>query len=148
MIAFEKDDGGRRKDYGPGKGRKLAKQGDCVVRAISIALGQGYRDTLGELCVLAIEMGGIPNGERVYETYLAAKGWERQRPLRGGDGAMIRVRDFSLFAELKYGPQAKGWSYLVSTTSHLSAVVDGTLRDTWDCRKKVAGRFYVKEKKR
>ena len=132
QLKFEENDGGRREDYG--KGRKLPKQGDCVVRAIATALGQGYKETLVDLCELSIEMGGLPNGDRVYGAYLKSKGWEKHKTLRRG-GKKVRVRDW-----LKHTREGR---YIIHTTKHLTVVVGDTLLDTWDCRKACANIYYA-----
>ena len=131
QLKFAENDGGRREDYG--KGRKLPKQGDCVIRAIATALEQGYRETLVDLCELAVEMGGLPNGDRVYGAYLKSKGWEKRKTLRHG-GKKIRVRDW-----LKHTQRGK---YLIHTTTHLTAVIGDTMQDTWDCRNWCANSYY------
>jgi hypothetical protein len=131
QLKFEENDGGRREDYG--KGHKLPKQGDCVVRAIATALEQGYKETLVDLCELSIEMGGLPNGDRVYGAYLKSKGWEKRKTLRHG-GKKVRVRDW-----LKHTPEGR---YIIHTTKHLTAVIGDTMLDTWDCRKACANIYY------
>jgi hypothetical protein len=162
MIGFQKNDGGRRKDYGPGRGRKMPKQGDCVIRAISTATGQGYRQTLTGLCSLAIEMGGVPNGERVYERYLRDLGWEKHKPLRHANGSKVRLKDWDQAAIKRFGGGAHLKTFIVLTTSHLT-VVSGqtpanlrsnaglphlpgfTLHDSWDCRAWCGNSFWTKE---
>ena len=112
-MKFNYNDGGRTKHY-PKK-----KLGDCVVRAISIALEQDYKKTLIELCDLAIEKGGMPNSHHIYEIYLGDRGWIKNKPPRDSNGKKIRLKD---------------WEHnraIVLTTGHLTCVIDNCINDTF-----------------
>ena len=56
------DDGGRSKYYRPKK-----TSNDCVVRSISIALNQDYKDTLVDLCDFTVLYGEPFNTKNTYE---------------------------------------------------------------------------------
>jgi len=127
MIQFQYNDGGRSQHYS----RK--SEGDCVVRAISIALGQDYRKTYLALIEEAKKTGDFPNHRAVYERYLKSHGWVRQRTVRTAKGRKIRLR----------GWNAPGITALVHTTSHLTAVVNGVVNDIWDCREWCMNSWYV-----
>ena len=68
-MKFIKNDGGREKDY-PKCNLKKHQTGDCVIRAISIALEKPYKEVLVDLCELAIKLGYMPNSHEVYREYL------------------------------------------------------------------------------
>lgn len=123
MLNFYKHDGGRSKYY------KKAKVGDCVVRAISIALDQDYKVTYYELMSLAMPEGLCYNDRSIWKKYLKSKGW----------------------VEHKFGKAAKPLSdtefeqsnIIACTPSHLSCVRLRTLYDTWDCSHRICWRYWA-----
>ena len=48
---------------------------DCVVRAVSVALGQSWEQTLREMTELGIKHGLVFNEPKCYEIYLKEKGF-------------------------------------------------------------------------
>ena len=132
-MDYVKDDGGRMEEYNI-KPLKKNLIGDCVVRSIAIALDQSYRQTLTELCELSVKYGAMPNDQQTYERYLFDRDWVKNKPPRVG-GRKIRLKQWR-----PYGfPRA-----IVLTSGHLTAVVCGTVRDTWDCREWCMNSFYTK----
>lgn len=119
-------DGGRSKYY------KRAKMGDCVIRSISLALGQDYKQTFEELCEWAIKLGDLPNTQYVYERYLKHKGWSKQPAQRTREGRLQEVVDYR-------GPRC-----LMHTRSHLTYInSEGNLEDTWDARWSKMGVYWT-----
>ena len=133
-MDYVKDDGGRIEEYNI-KPLKKNMISDCVVRSIAIALDQSYRQTLTELCELSVKYGGMPNDKQTYEPYLFDRGWIKNKPPRVS-GRKIRLKHWRPYVF----PRA-----IVSTSGHLTAVVDWTVRDTWDCREWCMNSFYTKE---
>jgi len=70
---FKINDGGRSK-YHECK-RKMDTTGDCVIRAIAIALKLDYLETKKELFAIAIENGFMPDSTQTYEPFLNKNGW-------------------------------------------------------------------------
>ena len=119
-IRFKASDGGRLEAGWKGK-----NAGDCVPRAIAIALGLAYRDVRSELDQLTKEMTGgfdttTNNGTvaPVYHRYLVSRGWTPVLT-RGS-----YLKDMPL----------KG-THIAIMTGHVAALVDGTLHDAWDSRR-------------
>ena len=53
----------------------LGKQtGDCVIRAISVATNQSWRQTYRDLCSLGERQADLPNSNAVWGMYLRDKG--------------------------------------------------------------------------
>ncbi len=130
-MKYIEHDGGRCKEYNI-KPLKKNLIGDCVVRSISIALNQTYRQTLTELCELSVKIGGIPNDRQTYERYLFDRGWVKNKPPRYSNGRKMRLED---------------WTHdlaIVSTVTHLTTVVDNTVYDTFDCRNDCCNSYYTK----
>ena len=125
-MKFNYNDGGRTKHY------KKKKLGDCVVRALAIALQQDYKQTLVELCEVSIVVGGVPNCPEVYELYLKGKMWIKNKPPRDSNGKKIRLKDW------------KHNRAIVLTTRHLTCVIDNCVNDIWDPREWSCNSYYTK----
>jgi hypothetical protein len=105
-------DGGRSNYY---KG-KMA--GDCVFRAISIALGKDYKEVFEALTCLSFEYGLPQNDNKVWKKYLSDNSWKETKY---GMGA-VPLNQMSF--------DGKAIAY---QSSHLVAVDTTTIYDTWNC---------------
>jgi len=132
-MKFKKTYGGREK-YATIKYKKDLV-GDCVMRAIAIALNQDYKQTFIELSKLSVEMLTPPNQRKCYEAYLKSKGWIKHKPLRDTNNKKLRVYDFH-----KYSGDG---IFLVHTTKHLTCIINDTLWDSWNCQNWCANSFYT-----
>ena len=105
------------------KGRKGA--GDCVTRAISIAMGADYKwvyDSLAALNKAAGYKKSARNGvhDAIWEKFVMEHGWEKH-PYPRIEGRKT------------YAPDFKGMgTLLVRTRRHLACVKDGVVWDSWD----------------
>lgn len=95
---------------------------DCVTRAIAIATGQPYRQVYDALYAAAgaTPRNGVPR--KVYDPYLAGLGWEWTPTMSIGTGCTVHMRADEL-------PAGR---LIVRLSRHLSAVIDGTVHDTFD----------------
>ncbi|MFN9508016.1 MAG: DUF2786 domain-containing protein [Planctomycetota bacterium] len=114
------DDGGRAKSGFVGL------TGDCVTRAIAIATGLAYRDVYQTLMERhgSSPRNGVP--QSVYGPYLAELRWEEcsvSKPF-----LPVERFDFSEGFHVVLMQDAYG------RKSHLAAVIDSSLHDTWDPR--------------
>jgi len=97
--------------------------GDCVVRALSIALGQSWEKTYVELCVQGLLMSDMPSSNAVWGAYLKTKGYERSIiPNTCPD--CYTVRDFA--------EDHREDTWILGTGNHAVAVVKGNYVDDWD----------------
>jgi len=119
-MRFKHNDGGR--ELAGYKGKNV---GDCVPRAIVIALGLMYRATRKELDDLNREMtGGLASSTQngtalpVSHRYLLDAGWE-----------LVLTKG----QYLKDIPQTG--RYVACLARHDCAVIDGVVHDIWDSRK-------------
>jgi hypothetical protein len=129
------DDGGRHAAGFRGN------TGDCVVRSIAIATGFAYRDVYDDLHdrQRAFVARKRPKNGRtrsasprfgvamdVAKPYLAEHGWEWVPTMSIGLGTTVHLRPGEL---PDHGP------LIVRVTGHVTAIVDGLVRDTHDpCR--------------
>lgn len=101
-------------------------EGDCVVRAISIAFKRHYRDVYQELQKMqnrwdadqtwgrSIRKGGV--WDQVYEKYMSDNGWERARNAGRTDNLPLHGR------------------YILEINKHLMALINGNIQDDLDHR--------------
>ena len=105
---------------------------DCVVRSISLATDQSYQQTFSDLMELGLEIGAYPNHDKVWIKYLERKGFVKNKPPRI-NGKMIKLRNWSEAPKVA----------VVRNSKHLTAIVDGILHDTWDCRYRPVNSYWT-----
>lgn len=118
---------------------KDIRAGDCVVRAISYASGFEYSDVYWDLCNIAYEMCRMPNEKQVYEKYLKEIGFVKQKMPKHEDNTRYTV--YELVEELS---KVYNGCAVVTVANHMTCVRDGNTYDTWDCRHKSVGNFWIK----
>jgi len=101
--------------------------GDCVTRAIAIALELPYREVYDALAERQAARGkprsarnGIPR--RVYEDYLGERGWRWFPTMHIGTGCRVHLRADEL-------PEGR---IIARLSKHVCAVIDGVVHDTHD----------------
>lgn len=104
------------------------KVGDCVVRAISIALDQPWKQTYQDLTYQGLLMCDMPSSNSVWATYLNQKGFTQQ------PAEYTTVRGFC-----KDHPEGV---YILGTGTHAVAVIDGDYYDAWDSGNEVITYFF------
>lgn len=97
--------------------------GDCTVRAIATVMGTDWQDAFLALCVQAYSAHDMPSANAVWGSLLWKKGF-RRAVVCDTCPDCYTVRDFCL-----ENPKGK---YILALDSHVVAVIDGKLYDTWD----------------
>jgi hypothetical protein len=121
-MRFHPNDGGRAASGFRGDA------GDCVTRAIAIALDLPYREVYDDLAARQAELGkprsarnGVPR--KVYENYLLGDhGWRWFPTMHIGSGCTVHLREDEL-------PTGR---IIARLSKHLCAVIDGVIHDTHD----------------
>ena len=104
------------------------KVGDCVVRALSKALGQKWEETYIDLCVEGCLRCDMPSANAVWGAYLRRKGFEREI-IPNTCPECYTVEDFC--ADYPNG------TYILALDGHVVSVVDGQYYDTWQSGREV-----------
>lgn len=125
MVAFE------LKNVNP-KGKKT---GDCVVRAIALALRRDYYEVYDELYRLSVKLGFIVNDKRVEEKFLLNCGFTKHKQPKKPNGRKYTIGEVDKLC--------RDDVIVISCAHHLTVVLNGTLYDTWDCRGKCISNFYT-----
>lgn len=116
---------------------KNNKVGDCVIRAISLALGQSWEETYIELCLQGYLMSDLPSSNAVWNNYLKNNGWSRYF-VRDDCPECYTISDFS--DEYPTG------TYIIGTGTHAVTVIDGVILDNWDSSDEQPLYFYQKQR--
>tara|TARA_Y100000817_G_scaffold78551_1_gene60477 strand:- start:633 stop:1124 length:492 start_codon:yes stop_codon:yes gene_type:complete len=128
--SFKYNDGGRSQYF---KGKNA---GDCVVRAIAIALELDYKTCYDELASLNKETEGKKTArggthKANYEKFLKRHGWVWHSAPKL-EGRKARYYDM---------PNGR---IIMRMARHLSALVEQEIHDTWDCSYKMVYGYYAK----
>lgn len=111
--------------------------GDCVVRALTVALGDTWENIYADLTMTGRFMYDMPNSNAVWAEYLKMNGF-RYSSLPDTCPFCYTISQFS-----KDHPRG---TYVVATGSHVVAVVDGNYFDTSDSGNEVPIYYFRKER--
>ncbi len=92
---------------------------DCVIRAISLAEDMSWNETYEKLSDIAQSEGILLDDIDFVENYL--------------DKRYRRMPHYSKTVE-EFSNEYPEGTYLVTMPNHITAIIDGTIFDTFDCR--------------
>jgi hypothetical protein len=111
------------------------ENGDCVIRAISIATGKEWYQVYAGLCVQGRYECGWGNFNEIWSNYLMYLGYSRHGLPYNPN---YTVRDFA--AEHPHG------TFIIGTGNHAVCVVNGDWVDSWDSGAEIPRYYFVKER--
>ena len=120
--------------YNPNPQDKIV--GDCVIRAISKAMGYDWERTYTELCLQGFMMSDLPSSNAVWGTYLINKGFI-EYPIQKSCKNCYNLMDFC-----KDHPVG---IFVVGTDFHATCVYMGSIYDTYDCGNLIPTYYFEKE---
>lgn len=115
---------------------KNNKVGDCVIRALSLALGQSWEETYIELCLQGYLMSDLPSSNAVWNNYLKNNGWSRY---------FVRDDCPECYTILDFSDEYPTGTYIIGTGTHAVTVIDGVILDNWDSSDEQPLYFYQKQ---
>lgn len=122
------------REYNPNpQGKRI---GDCVVRAISRAIGRDWKETYAGICVQGYELCDMPSANRVWGAYLLEQGFRRYI-LPDTCPDCYTVEEFC-----REHPQG---TYVLAISGHVVCVVDGDWYDSWDSGQETPIYYWQKE---
>jgi len=110
--------------------------GDCVVRALSYALGKSWHETFIGLAIQGLIDGDMPSSNRVWGNYLKNHGYS-MKPIVSDCSECYTVNDFC-----RDHPKGK---YILGTGDHALVVSDGNVYDAWDSSRENPIFYFSKE---
>ena len=109
---------------------------DCVVRATSTVLDIPWERAYMELCQIGLMLYDMPNKDSVLSAYLRKHGFKRYA-IPNNCPDCYSIKDFC--REYVIG------KYVVLTSGHAVACIDGDYYDTSDCGNEIPMMYWVKE---
>ena len=110
--------------------------GDCVIRALSLALNKPWATVLRELTEYAVRYSTMPNAKDCYPRYLADQGWVKQKQPRLPDGRKLRGYEFA--------PLCPVTAIAHIGTHHIVCIRDRRIWDLFDSGSRCVGNFWIK----
>ena len=112
-----------------------ARVGDCVIRAISTALGQDWVKTYAELCVQGLMFCDLPSSNAVWGSYLAHKGYNR----------FAIPNDCNCYTVEEFCKDHPKGTYILGTGTHALTVINGNHYDSWNSSQECPIYYFTKE---
>lgn len=116
---------------------KQKRTNDCVIRALSLGLNKSWEDVYKDLTNLGIKKGLMPNDRNNWKQYLKDFGYKMEKMPKKLNGKRYTVEEF--INELAYNEQ----TYIIKIANHLTVVKDKKLYDTWNCKNKCVGNYWI-----
>lgn len=127
--------------------------GDCIIRAISRAMGLPYERVLFELAYMSSETGYSMGDKKNIDKYMEYYGWKRFNQPKFRNGKKYTGDQFCIAQQsILYGDGNTGnWEIYPSDRivakiggHHIVAIVDGKVNDTWDSTDGCIGVYWAK----
>ena len=109
--------------------------GDCVIRALSKALGVSWESIFIDLSSYGLTMHDLPSANSVWGAYLRDKGYSRH---------IIPDTCPDCYSVAQFAEDHPQGKYILALTGHVVAVSDGQYFDTWDSGKEVPVYYWRK----
>ena len=110
--------------------------GDCVVRALTVALDDTWDNAFIRLMVKAYEQKDMPSSTSVWGSLLTEDGFKAYMAIRPCE-TCLKVKTFATL-------HPKGL-YILATGSHVVALKDGNYMDSWDSGDETVVYYFSKE---
>lgn len=104
--------------------------GDCVIRAISKALGETWETIYIDICAQGFKMADMPSSNRVWGEYLRQRGFNRKTAEPN-----ICVKMFCV--------EHDNGTYILGCDSHVLTVINGCYYDTWDSGEETVAYYWA-----
>lgn len=117
---------------------KNQKVGDCVIRALSIALNRSWREVYTELSLYGFSMSDMPSSNSVWDAMLSDHGFDRHVVSGQCADGCYTVRHFC--EDHPHGV------YVLGIGNHVVTAINGDYYDTWDSGDESPIYFYKERK--
>lgn len=115
---------------------------DCVIRAISAATETPYNQVVMELAELQCKTGYDDGDVKLFDKYLASKGWVKHKQPRKDDGTKYTGAEFCKEArEYTFNYPARMIANIGG--HHVVAIIDARVWDTWDSTGWCIGNYWT-----
>lgn len=121
---------------------KKRRTGDCSTRALVTTLDISYEEAIKLQAEVAIKTCYGITDKEVMEGVLKKFGYVKMKQPRKPNGKKYMVHELD---ELLTEDEMED-GVLVTVANHHTCIKYGVVVDTWDCRRKTVGNYYVKVK--
>ena len=111
--------------------------GDCVVRAVSKALGLDWQQAYAEIAAEGYFLFDMPSANAVWGAVLRQDGF-RRRSIPDSCPDCYTAEDFCR--------EHPAGVYVLGFGNHVATVIDGDIFDSWDSSQEIPQYFWSKEK--
>ena len=121
---------------------------DCVVRALSTALGMDYNKVVMELAEIHCKTGFESTDKKTIDKFLSKHGWIKCKQPRKADGTKYTGKEFCMAKSKTYHPNdiPEVYEPVIAKIGghHVVAIVDNKVYDTWNSTDGCIGNYWVK----
>lgn len=110
--------------------------GDCVVRALSIALGSDWDTIFLGLAAYGFNIKDMPSGNAIWSAYLRDKGFKRY---------IIPNECPNCYTLKDFCEDHPNGIFVIGTGTHAVTVIDGDYYDSWDSGNVIPIYYFTKE---
>lgn len=123
---------------------KRRNTGDCVIRALCVALEKPYEEVVIDLAKLQAKDCYDTGDPKLYGKYLSQQGWIKMAQPRHDDNTKYTGIEWCSFLQFW---KKKNYKRMVAHigSGHIVAIIDGKIIDTWNSSNGCVGNFWVKE---
>lgn len=108
---------------------KRKSVGDCVIRALSIALDKPWEETYLDICAQGFKMADMPSANHVWGQYLRENGFNRVTAEPN-----MTVSEFC--------EKNEQGIYILGCDKHVLTAIDGHYFDSWDSGDEIVEYFW------
>jgi hypothetical protein len=120
---------------------------DCVTRAISTATEIPYNQVVTELAEMQCKTGYDSADAKLYDRYLASKGWIKHKQPRKPDGTKYTGKEWCLQMQEDYDWVVGNAKNMIAHIGghHAVAIIDGKVWDIWDSTGGSIGNYWTEK---
>lgn len=110
--------------------------GDCVIRALSIAMNKPWGLTYIDLCIHGYKLCDMPSSNRVWGDYLKEHGFNM---------GMVSNNCPHCYSVIDFCRENQNGTFILGTGTHVLTVIDGDYYDSWNSGDEHPIYFWKKE---
>ena len=116
--------------------------GDCVIRALCVAMDESYETVYKEIFEFSLKNGYMLNDKKCYEKYLASKGWLKLPQPKKYDGTKYTGKEFcELVQEHPHSYPKRMIAHIGG--HHVVAIGNGRIFDIWNSTSGCIGNYWI-----
>lgn len=125
--------------------------GDCVIRALSVAMRKSWEEVYDSLYEIGKKMKRMPNDKKCYQKYLEQNGWVKMKQPRKDDNTKYTGKEFCMYLSNNYASNIIahiGCHHVVCFTNDIGGYENWNneykVVDTWNSTNGCIGNYYVR----